>query len=309
MTFYTDKKEGMSPSSIAMWFGAKSSFIKYYFKVEKMFETESMRTGTKVHRLIEAGLLKVKCNYEFSEKDISCTISPGMIFRGRPDSHGIYGERAMFVDYKTGKQSDWKKKLPSDIKMRATAFLVWMDTGKPSEVKGMIEFIQTKQEGKSVVPIEDKETEVYEVTYTSKEMEEFAGVIKREMENVNKFYPKWEDRPDGFVSNANVEEFIVLDQKIRELEVQKEDIKETIKELMEFGGEENHATPYGTFYLTSKKKYEYPSDMTFRVDERDFSIEEAQDIANGAKGAKKNYELTNEPVDTVTSIGFRSKKS
>lgn len=309
MTFYPDEKEGMSPSSIAMWLGAKSSFIKYYFKGDKMFETESMRTGTQVHRLVEAGLMPVKCNYTFPEKEISVTLLPGMIFRGRPDSYGLYDDQALFVDYKTGKKSEWKDKLPSDIKMRATAFLVWIETGKPKEVKGFIEFIQTKQEGKKVVPIEGKETEVIEITYTEKDMEDFTCVIIKEMEKVNTFYTKWSKHEGGgFITDSHVEDFIILDQKIKELELKRDTLKETMLDLMEFGGEENHLTAYGTFYLMHKKKYDYPETLTFSVKDDMYDIGKAQDVASGLKGAKKAFELSNEPVSISTSIGFRSKK-
>jgi hypothetical protein len=41
-------------------FNQRSAFVRSYFEGEKTPETASMRTGTKVHRMIEMGLIPAK---------------------------------------------------------------------------------------------------------------------------------------------------------------------------------------------------------------------------------------------------------
>jgi len=308
--FYPDIKDGMSPSAIAQWLNGRGSFVKTYFMGEKSPETAAMKGGTRIHRLIEAGLIKAKHVFDNAEDEISVTIAEGMVFRGRPDSWGIADGETEFVDYKSGKANEWKDKLPTDIKMRATAFLVWKKAGEPARVKAYIEFIQTtwNPDTKEVVPIEGQETEVVEITYTAEEMETMGKVILREMNEVNDFYVKWQKSSSEFVSKEDVEAYAAIDAEITKLEAERDSLKKSIMSQMQFGGAESIKTDFGTFFLTEKETYEYPAGLRINYLDYGLTVEDAEEISAAAKAAKKNFELANEPVSTKTSISFRAKK-
>ena len=145
--FYHDKKEHMSPSALDQWFRQRSAFVGSYFEEKDRVDTKAMQAGRQIHRLIEGGMIPAKCSYAINEQEIKVRV-PGtdFYFMGIPDSRteSKDGNESMFVDYKSGKANEWKEKLPTDIKMKATAWLVWQEGGESAEVvKGAIEFIQT----------------------------------------------------------------------------------------------------------------------------------------------------------------------
>lgn len=308
--FYPDQKEGMSPSSLDQWLRQKSAFVRTYFEGEKGPETASMAAGTRVHRLIEAGLVPAKNVYQNAEMELRQEVKPGIYFRGKPDSWEGDESEARFVDYKTGKANAWKEKLPTDIKMKATAWLVWMQTGKPAKVKGSIEFIAMTWDpvAKEVVPIEDTETEIIPIEYTAAELESFTQVIGKAIDDVNAFYEKWKESSADFVNHSDLEIYEDLNRKIEELEAQKKDVGERILGQMQFGGQSTLKTPLGTFYLTERHTYEYPDHLAFEVDGKEYTLEDADQVEAGAKAAKKNYELLAEPTKTTVSMGFRKPK-
>lgn len=315
--FYHDIKEHMSPSAMDQWLNGRSSFIRSYFAQEKGPETKAMTAGTQIHALVEAGVIKAKHVYGHNEEKIKIQV-PGteFYFLGVPDSYGdvvkIAGGYVAFVDYKSGKANNWKEKLPTDIKMKATAWLVWMQSGCPAEVQGHIEYIQTTWDPntKTVVPVDDKETEVISITYTGAELEAFTKVIAREMHAVNEEYEKWLQSTGDFVKASDVEAYVSLRNEIEAKEAELEEIAERIKDQMEFGGEENHKTPVGTFFIRETSTYAYPPDLTFLVDgSEEYTLEKADRVGSGLKAAKKNFELANEPVSTSRSISFRAAKS
>lgn len=316
MAFYHEKKEHMSPSAMATWFTSKANFVKSYFEGEKGPTTKAMEGGTVIHRLIEAGLIPAKHVYAMAEPELKFPV-PGSdyFFMGRPDScdEVAKDDAARFVDYKSGKANDWVKKLPTDLKMKATAWLVWMQTGKPSKVFGAVEFIATTwdPETRSVVPIEGIPTEEILITYQAEDLEAFTGVIVKTMDEVNAFYEKWGDSTSEFVSEEDVDRYIALEEKREAIVAEQDEIKERLQGQMEFGGILNHKDPRGTFYLTEKATYSYPKDLSFEVvdpatsEAEMISLEKAGMVDAAAKAAKKNYELVSEPVSTSTSIGFR----
>ena len=221
MAFYHDKKPHMSPSALAQWLGSRGSFVRSYFAEERGPETKAMTAGTEIHALVEAGIIKAKHVYQNNEIEVKVQV-PGTdyYFLGRPDSYEIDGEVARFVDYKSGKANGWDEKLPTDIKMRATAWLVWRSLGEPKQVHGFVEFIQTTwdPEQKKVVPIDGKETEVASIVYTAKELKAFTRVITTAMDDVNAFYEKWKESTGDFVNKADVERSVELRKAIDEAE-------------------------------------------------------------------------------------------
>ena len=312
--FYNDIKGYMSPSALSQWRHGRGQFIRTYFAQEDHIETAAMRTGTEIHALIEAGIIKAKHDFANGEQELIVDV-PGTNFRflGRPDSFEAQPTRksAAFVDYKTGKDNGWEDKLPTDLKMRATAWLVWMHTGRPEEVIGHIEFFQTTWDAglKKLVPIDGKESEVVSIVYTYEELDIFTGVIKQAMEEVNEYYEKWKESTGEFVSTEDVERSVEIRNTLNELEKELEEVEDRILAQMEFGGELNHKTPYGTYFLANKKTFEYPKELRFLLDgKEEFTLEKAERVAAGVKAAKTNYELVNEPKEVKTSISFRAAK-
>lgn len=308
MKFYHDIKEHCSPSALDQWFRQRSAFVKTYFEKAEKVETAAMKTGKQIHKLIEAGLINAKRVFDRNEEEIKVKV-PGteFYFLGIPDSRTNNGDE--FVDYKSGKANDWKDKLPTDLKMKATAWLVWQASGEPEEVRGHIEFIQTvwNPDSKEVEPI-DKETEVVSITYTAEELKTFTRVIAEAMEEVNGFYEKWLKSDASFVSKEDTSRYEELHQKKEALEREMDEIKERIKAQMEFGGVMNHQSELGTFYLTERKSYEYPTNLKINYRDMGLVLEDAEEIEAAAKAAKKNYELITEPVSVSQNVGFRPKR-
>jgi hypothetical protein len=315
--FYHDKKEHMSPSAFDQWHRQRSAFVGSYFEEKERVQTKAMEAGTQIHRLIEAGLIPAKCVYDVAEEVLKVKV-PGteFYFLGVPDSRVAPkpGAVVKFVDYKSGKANDWKDKLPTDLKMKATAWLVWMASGGaeegPEEIYGAIEFIQTTwdPENRQVVALEGKETEVIEITYTAEELKAFTQVIAETMHEVNKVYEKWLEQTDAFVNKADIEKYEALNVKAEALKAEMDDLKDRIKDQMQFGGLLNYKSEAGTFYLTEKSTYSYPPNLKVNYLDMGLVLEDVEAIEGATKTAKKNYELMNDPVSVSQSIGFRAKK-
>lgn len=311
--FYHDIKEHMSPSALAQWHNGKGQFVRSYFAGEKSPETKAMTAGTEIHALIEAGIIKAKHVYDCNEQTLKIPVGTTEFwFLGKPDSFEseAHLDEVHFVDYKSGKANDWEEKLPTDLKMRATAWLVWRQTGMPSSVFGHIEYIQTTwdSEQKKVVPVDGKETEVISIEYTAKELGDFTKVIANTMRDVNDFYEEWKQSTGDFVNSEDVNRYAELKQEVEGLEAELEEVGLRILVQMEFGGEENHKTPFGSFFIRETCSYEYPKDLPFSVDGKELNLENAEKIASAAKAAKSNYELINEPKTVTRKVNFRRIK-
>lgn len=311
--FYHDVKEHMSPSAFQTWKHQRSSFVKSYFQGEKTPETAAMKAGTQSHRLIEAGLLPVKHYYEHNELELR---HPAGEFKtmGKPDSFELQDDAAYFVDYKTGKANGWAEKLPSDVKMIFTAWLVWNETGKPEKVVGHIEFLPTTWDptNKEVILIDGAESEVETIVYHREQLENFTDVIIREMQAVNTFYEKWSQQDTSFIDQEDCQEAARLTAEIEALSDKLTKVKDRIKDQMEFGGVNSYPVEgLGTFSITERKTYNYPTGL--RINYRDYGLtfEDFQEAEKCAKAAKKNFELISEPVAIAESIRFvppRKKK-
>lgn len=316
--FYHDIKEHMSPSAMSAWLGSRSSFIKSYFKGEKGPETKAMAFGTKVHALIEGGMLKATQVYDNNEKELRFEVEEGsgLYFFGKPDSYSGRLETedysaAEFVDYKSGKNNGWEEKLPTDVKMLATAWLVWMATGKPDEVLGYIEFIETvwNPDAHDVEVVEGTDTVVMGRKYSRAELENFTKAILKAMGDVNKFYEKWQQSSGEFVRSSDIEDALRIREKIAKLEEELEEVEGLIASQMEFGGEENHAIEgkRGTYYFKTTDAWDYPPELPFLLDGTEaFTLGKAERVASGAKAVKKNYELVTEPATTKRTLAFRA---
>ncbi len=272
-----------------------------------------MRTGTKVHRMIEMGLIPAKCVYDKSEEVLTVEIGDGVKVLGVPDSYSQQekdGMAAVFVDYKTGKGNEWKEKLPTDIKMKTTAWLVWKNAGQPQKVKGAIEYIATEWDPKekAIVPIEGRETEVIEITYDYKELEAFTQVILKAIAEINEFYEKWLTKDASAINQKDIEAYMELKQAKDKAEAEMKEIGQRILEQMEFGGVASHKVAGGSFYTITKKTWEYPEGLTFEVGGEIKTLEYAEEVSAAAKVTVKNYELATEPKTETTSIGFRVAK-
>lgn len=321
MSFYPDTKEHISPTAFANWHEAKPQFVKSYFMGEKGKETAAMRSGKKIHALIEAGLLSVKHRYENAEKTLEVFIdgANGEKFKtlGIPDSYErvMVNDAALFVDYKSGKENSWDNiKLAGDLKMKFTAWLVWNETDKPSIVTGFIEYIPTiwNPVSKEIEPTGGESEEVGKCEYSAEEMEAFTAVILKTIGDINAAYLEWGESTDEFVNQDDVAEFARLAQEIGELESKKDVILERISGQMEFGKRDTIASPFGTFYFVNKKKYAYPDKLAVKVEDEtmhlNLTLGETEKIAAVVSAAKKKYETIHAPESVSRSLQFRAKK-
>jgi len=317
--FYPNEKPHMSPSALAAWHNSRSSFVKRYFEKEEGFTSKAMEAGKAIHKLIEAGMMDAKCQYDMNEQELRVELET-VDFMGYPDSFTKKPEKsvARFVDYKSGKANNWEDKLPTDIKMRATAWLVWNETGKPDTVVGEVEYIPTtwNPDAKEVIPIEGAETEVMEYKYEADELEAFTDVIEKAIEDVNDFYEKWGDQSEDFISQDDVNEYESLraekDKINEDLDQKIGDVQERIETQMKFGGLSTYRGEGGTYSLRTYPSYEYPEELKVRFDGEEMKLREAQELQSNIKDAikasKKNYELATEPESVKESLSFRKKR-
>jgi len=308
--FYHSRKPHMSPSAFQQWHHQRAAFVGSYFEEKERVETKAMTAGKQIHRLIEGGMIQAKLVYDINEEEIKVKVPNSKFwFMGIPDSRTGKTEPCKFVDYKSGRANEWENKLPTDLKMKATAWLIWQEALEiPQTIHGAIEFIQTTwdPEAKQVVPL-DTETEIIEINYSAKELGQFTDVIVKTMREVNKAYEKWQEKNDAFVNQEDVQNYEALHLKKETLEREMEVIRDRIKAQMEFSGVLNFKSDNGTFYLTERKTYAYP--LTLPIGGAGLTLEDAEKIAFETKQAQKNYELISEPASVSVSVGFRAKKA
>ncbi len=298
--FYPDIKPHISPSAFANWHEARSLFVKSYFLKEKTPETSATKAGKQIHALIEAGLLEVKHKYGHREETLTVDLQTPETVKvlGIPDSFDEqFGGIVNFVDYKTGKENNWDNtKLAGDLKMKATAWLVWNATGKPSKVVGHIEYIPTRwnPSTREIEPTGGESVIAGSCTYTSDELEAFTEVIAKTIAEVNVAYAEWLESTDEFVNQDDVADYAQLDQEVKEREAKMAIIKDRITDQMGMGGKETLPTPFGSFYFTSRKTYTYPEEI---------------ELASAEVAAKKKkFETENSPSKVTKSLSFRAKK-
>ncbi len=310
--FYHDQKEHASPSALDQWLRSRAAFIQSYFEGKKGPETAAMKFGTQVHALIEHGLLKVKKHFDQNEQGLRYEAGQGLYVFGKPDSYQSKPVKntVEFVDYKTGKASEWAKKLPTDIKMKVTAWLVWQATGCPAAVIGHIEFLQTTwNEEKQSLELLSEETEITSITYHKADLEAFTEVIIRTMGDINTFYETWKDRTTDYVDQADCERLAELTKKADEIDEEIKSLKASITSQMEFGGLTSHKIEgIGTISISTKATYSIPNDLPFQVGKKKYTLEDFAAIEMASKAAVKNYQLVSEPVSTTTSTSFRAAK-
>lgn len=299
--FYPQVKEWISPSAFANWHEARSLFVRSYFLKEKTPETSAMKAGKQIHALIEAGLLDVRHKYSHNEETLEVTLQLPETVKvlGIPDSFDEqFGGIVHFVDYKTGKENTWDDaKLAGDLKMKATAWLVWNVTGKTArEVVGYIEYIPTQwnPSTREIEPTGGESIVAGSITYTSDELEAFTGIIANTIAEINKAYEEWLESTDEFVNQDDVAEYAQLDQEVKEREVKMALIKERIADQMGMGSKETLSTPFGSFYFRITKTYEYSEEIEKKLAD--------------ASAAKKKFEMENEPAKIAKSLSFRPSK-
>lgn len=311
--FYHEVKEHMSPSAHDTWSRSKASFIQSYFELKKGPETASMKFGTQVHALIEHGMLKVKKQFDQNEMGLRHEAGNGLYYFGKPDSFQSKPVKntVEFVDYKTGKASEWIKKLPTDLKMKGTAWLVWKETGCPAAVIGHIEFLQTTwNEEKQCIELIEQETEITSVTYHKADLEAFSEVIVKTMTEVNTFFEKWKDSTADFVDLDDCKKIQELTAKRDAIDEEITNLKASVQSQMEFGGLLTHKVEgLGTFSIATKKTYSIPDNLPFQVGKKKYILKDVTEITSAAKAASKNYELITEPTSVSTSISFRAAKA
>lgn len=321
VNFYPDLKAHISPSAMASWVNSPGSFTSSYFAGKKSADTLSMTFGKQVHAMIEAGLLPAKKHFDWNESEISVPLDGMKEVKvlGTPDSFGSRsGDSVDFVDYKTGKKDNWSKnELASDVKMRATAWLVWRITDKPPKVHAHIEYLPVEwdEEKRELRLIPDTESTVYSYTYTGAELEEFTSFIVKTIHAVNTYYRKWKDSTADLVSEEDVAEFGLLEAEIREYEGQianakerQDEVKARIQAQLEFGGASGKETEFGTFFFKEDKTYAYPFNLKINYLDMGLVLEDAENIGAAANAAKSNWELHNDPAKRTRSLQFRAKK-
>lgn len=319
MNFYPDIKKHISPSALQAWHKSRASFIRSYFKNEPTIETPAMKAGKKIHGLIEAGFLEAKHRFDQREQKLEFTLTANEDVKvmGIPDSHETEarynttweGGEVAFVDYKTGKEDKWSEAdLGNDLKMKTTAWLVLQANPNATQVRAIIEWIGTEWNGTELVPTNEPRA-YYQYVFTRKELLEFTQVIHKTIQEVNDEYPKFLEASSEFINDEDCIEYARLDAEKKAIEEKMKPIKERIAEQLSFGGVLSHETDFGTFYFTTKKVYEYPTDLKFQTTSGVvMTLAEGEEVETAMSAVKKNYEVGHDPKTETKSLGFRSKK-
>lgn len=200
--------------------------------------------------------------------------------------------------------------------MKTTAWLVWKELGEPAEVIGYIHWFGTEWNGKEVVP-SDNEYALVKCKYTADEMRAFENVIAKTIEDVNKAWEQFNAGKEDFVDKQLAKEYAELDAEVKAkeeehiapLKARMNEIKDTLAEQMEFGQAQSFEADFGTFYWRSTKKYEYPSDLKFQLENGEVhDLEYGEQVTTALSAVKKHFEMENDPVDEKKSLQFRAKK-
>lgn len=243
----------------------------------------------------------------------------GVLVFGKPDDFGMKDENtAAFVDYKFGKDSDWSREvLAADLKMRTTAWLVWVEMGRPSNgAIGYIEWFGMRWDGAENVPTNEDHA-VFHCHYTAEELARFELVIGKTIEEVNEAYERFLNSKDAFVSEELTREYAELDAQVKQIEesqiagikARMEEIKATISEQMEFGDMPSHEAESGTFYWRTNKTYDYPSTLQFQTEHGGvMTLAVGEEVIAAVGAAKKHFELSHDPVKVTKSLSYRAKK-
>lgn len=317
--FYPQVKPHISPSALQAWHNNRSTFVRSYFIGIKSPETSAMKGGTMVHKLIEMGLYPAKKFFDRNEHEIVIPLKDGINVLGKPDSYGTHqaGNGVIeVVDYKTGKEDTWSnEKVALDLKCKATAWLVLMqhraEGYTPTAVTHYVEYIPTEwnAEAHEVQPCADKESVLYQATFTAEELDAFTELISKTVDEVNEEYPNFVNSTDAFVNMEDVLALADIESTIKNLEADAEIIKERLKGQLEMGDRKSFESPMGTVYFVDKKVYEYPSDLTGKTEDGvEVTTEFAEKVSTAIKVAKKNYEMGAEPKTISRSVAFRLKK-
>lgn len=312
MNFYPNIKEYVSPSALSSWFTSKSGFIKSYFMGIKTPETLAMKAGTRIHKLIEIGAITPLRKFDRDENELSHEFGFVKLF-GKPDSFTLDTDGicpSEFVDYKTGQNETWDAHtLKSDIKMLATAYLVWVHNSRPKEVTGHIEWIETvyDKEQKDIVPT-GRPHELYTVVYEVHDFNKFESLLQKTVAEINAEYEKFLSSEEVPIDPDLIEEFQSLEAQSIVIEARKEEIKNGIAEQMKIANKRSLPLEIGTFSISEKKKYEYPNSLRVNYGTYGLVLEDVEEINKALKAVKKIWERENEPVEVTTSVSFRAKK-
>ena len=319
--FYPNIKPHISPSALASWHNNKSNFIDSYFKGKETKETASMKAGTKIHGLFEGGFLNAGVQFGKKEKEIKQSFrDTGVLVFGKPDDYGSKDGKVGFTDIKSGREVSWtREELEEDVKMRATAWLVWKEMGEPETVTGYILWVGTEWDVKEIIPTKD-ENMVIKYVYKADELRQFEDVIAKTITDVNKAYEIFTSMDNALVDEDLCQEYAEIYNKIKAIELSQiaplkeklDEIKETLSDQILFSGQEGYKCEFGSFFYRSSKKYEYPQDFEFGVEiggsVETFKVGNAEEISKSLSVFKKNYEKANEPVEEKKSLQFRAKK-
>ncbi len=321
--FYPDLKRHISPSAYQTWHKAKSSFVKAYFMGERSGgETKSIKTGKLIHALIQGGLLQVQHRYSANEVPIEIPLENGVVVMGIPDSRQEDGEMKLigedepllFVDYKSGKENPWNDvDLAGDLKVKVTAWLVYMRAKgmglPPRQVIGYIEYVPTEwsETARDIVPTGGESQVAATVHYTVEELEAFTPMLLKTIQEVNEAYEVWLTSTDAFVNQDDVLEYVRLYEEVEEREQRMEQLKERIGDQMKLGAKDTYLSVFGSFFYTTRKKFEYPADLPVPIGMGTTPLGDVEKMTEAAAIVKKKYETDHEPVDVSRTLSFRPK--
>jgi len=272
--FYHDVKPHISPSAYQLWRTRKSEFVARYFEGKKTFVTRQMEAGKNIHSLIEGGFISLP-TCEKKEKTIIKKIGKYTLL-AIPDAH----KNGAFYEYKTGKSNKWNEEVVhSDHKVRATALAV---QGK-GPVECSLFWVETQDNEGEIVAT--GHVEEIRVTFSTQDLKETKEDVLAAIEEVNIAY----DAGCPF-AEEEVAEYERLLREKQEIEDKLHGMHEEFEARMEFMGTERVSLPFGTFFFTERKKYEYP--------------EAIQAILADAQKKKKEWEKTALPIIQKT-LTFR----
>lgn len=234
----------LSFSQFNLWKKSKTQYAKRYFEGKKGFETKEIRFGKMVHENpAKYGFTELQNN----EYGLECEVK-GVPLYGIIDS--CEPSLCEIVEYKTGKN----KPNPED-QLKFYAVMINEITGNIPRCSW--EWAETDETVDGEIAITG-ELEIYLVKFSKKEIEEFKKEIVKVAKEISE---AWENYKKQDVDEDLAQEYARISSEIKHLQEEQSKLKELVAQELEANKLDSYSTESGTFFFTTRKKYNYPTEF------------------------------------------------
>ena len=284
------KKTYLSYSQITLWLSSKKTYIQKYFEGLEGYQTDAMKIGTAVHRVLPKfyGNDGVKYEYELrgAVDGVEMLAYLDML---NEDRHIIY-------EFKTGMNNGvaWDKEGVDNHLQLHIYYIMY------NEIFNIEPIIFLGKLPKKT-SFEEKDVDFIRYTPDNEKIQKTRELIARVRKEIDEAYEKWlsEKGKEVEIDVDLLEELYVLQEDLTHIQSRISEIKEELqgmyKDGIEYGGV--------NMYKIEKKTYDFSTDENINKikafsDEYSALLKDAQD----------NFKKLNAPTKVDVSYGFRFNK-